>query len=103
MQRELSSAIKGESSKSVVKILKLVDDKKFKVGTKFNYSNADTLALGLVIKSVYEKEVHEVFKLIWEEIGSNYDAFWLKNNLNETMTYMGFAANPKDWILHCFK
>ena len=32
-------------------------------------------------------------------MGSNYDAFWLKNNLNETMTYMGFAANPLDWIL----
>ena len=99
MQKELSSAIKGKSSKSVVKILKSVDEKKFDAGEKFNYSNADTLALGLVIKSVYGKEVHEIVKLIWEETGSNYDAFWLKNHLNETMSYMGLAANPKDWIL----
>jgi CubicO group peptidase (beta-lactamase class C family) len=99
MQKELSGSISGKTTRSLVSILKTYDDKKFTSGKKFIYSNADTIALGLVLKNATKKPIYALTQDLWNDVGANYEANWLVNSSDETVTYMGFSASPNDWIL----
>ena len=99
MQKEMSGAIFGNTTPSISSILKKHDEKKFKPGKQFIYSNADTSALGLVLRNATNKPIHVLTQRLWNEVGANKKATWLVNSRGETMSYMGFAASPNDWIL----
>jgi len=75
------------------------DLKEFKPGTKHNYSNYDTLALGFVVEAISGKKFHEYFfQTIWMEISAANTGAWLVNSFDQTLTAYGFSASPQDWL-----
>lgn len=98
MQQEMTRAIMGNDSDKLADILRRHDVGVFQSGTRFNYSNADITALGLVLKGATGQETATLFAEIWNEVGASTAGSWLLNSHGETVTYMGFAANPYDWI-----
>lgn len=98
MLREMARPIMGNASEPLVDIMRRHDLGTFQAGTRFNYSNADTIALGLVLKGATGQETANLFSEIWGEVGASRAASWLTNVHGETMTYMGFAASPHDWV-----
>ena len=99
MQKQMSGAISGKNTPSISSILKKYDEKKYEPGKRFIYSNADTSALGLVLRNATKKPVYILSQKLWDEVGANNKSTWLINSSNETMSYMGFAASPNDWLL----
>ena len=95
----LTKALRSQESVPVADILIKFDGKKFIPGSRFIYSNADTAALGLALSKAMATPVYNLMKPLWDEVGANHNAFWLKNSHGEAHAYSGFAANPNDWLL----
>lgn len=98
MQKQMTNPIGSRQSLKVSTILKQHDKQFFTPGSRFMYSNADTMAVSLALKSATGKPVYKLTQELWNDVGAEYKATWLVNSHNETMSYMGFAAKPKDWI-----
>lgn len=98
MQQEMTRPIMGNNSDELADILRRHDVGVFQSGTRFIYSNADTTALGLVLKGATGQETAVLFAEIWDEVGASDAGSWLLNSHGENITYMGFAANPYDWV-----
>lgn len=98
MQKQMTHPIGSRQSEKVSAILKQHDQQYFKSGSRFMYSNADTMAVSLALKSATGKPIYELTQELWNEVGAEYKATWLVNSHNETMSYMGFAAKPEDWV-----
>lgn len=93
------SIFSGENKLDVVEKMKSDDDKSFASGTTFQYNNYDTLFLGLVIESVSGIKFHKFFEEeIWSEVGAKQAGAWFVNEKGQTYTYLGFSADPEDWI-----
>lgn len=99
MRNEFAKAILGKNSKKHTDIFAKEDQKLFTPGTKFIYSNADTTVLGMLLSKATGQKINKLTNNLWNEIGANYDARWIVNSHNETLSYMGFAAHPDDWLL----
>ena len=98
MRSEMTLPIMGNRSKPFAEILPKYDVRFAQPGARFVYSNADTTALGLVLKGATGVETAELFGNVWEKVGAARSGSWLINSSGETVTYMGFAADPHDWI-----
>lgn len=79
----------------------LVDDnsRSFGDGEKWNYSNLDSIALGLLVDKLSNNSFIDYFlHSIWSEVGAAYDSAWIKNANGQALYFSGFRAHPEDWV-----
>lgn len=99
LQQSIGTAIaEGKMSADFVDLMKVNDEKRFPTGSVYNYSNFDTVALGLLVQAATGVSFSEYFeKAIWHKIGAESRGAWFVNNNGQTSTYNGFSATPHDW------
>lgn len=89
----------GKMNDDYIDLMRLADERKHPPGKEFNYSNFDTIALGLLIQGSTKMSFPEYFeKSIWNLVGAQSSGAWFLNNKKQTSTYQGFSASPEDWI-----
>lgn len=89
----------GGHQHDVIELMIKHDLKEFNSGTSHQYSNYDTLALGLLVEAITAKKFHEYFfETVWKEIAASKNGAWLVNGLDQTFTAFGFSAAPEDWL-----
>jgi CubicO group peptidase (beta-lactamase class C family) len=102
--RELELSIgpalaEGRMTADFIDLMKVADEKSLPFGSTWNYSNFDTIALGLLVQNATGMPFPKYFeKAIWQNIGAEYRGSWLINRNGQTSTYQGFSASPHDWI-----
>jgi CubicO group peptidase (beta-lactamase class C family) len=80
-------------------LMRMADERKHTPGKEFNYSNLDTIALGLLIQGSTQMSFPAYFeKSIWQPAGTQSKGAWFINHKKQTSTYQGFSASPEDWI-----
>lgn len=99
LQQSIGTAIaEGKMSADFVDLMKANDEKSFPTGSVYNYSNFDTVALGLLVQAATGMSFSEYFeKAIWHTIGAEFRGAWFVNSNGQTSTYNGFSATPHDW------
>jgi len=100
MQRTLGAALyEGKMNDNFIDLMRIADEKSSISGDKFNYSNFDTIALGLLIQGATKMGFPNYFeKTIWSDVGAEWKGAWVINNKSQTSTYAGFSASPQDWL-----
>lgn len=100
MQRTLGTALyDGKMSDDFIEIMRSADEKNSPSGKEFNYSNFDTLALGLLIEGATKTDFAKYFeKTIWSDVGAESRGAWVINNKTQPSVYAGFSASPQDWL-----
>jgi CubicO group peptidase (beta-lactamase class C family) len=100
MQRSLGAALyDGKMSDDFIDIMRSADEKISPSGKDFNYSNFDTVALGLLIQGATKTDFANYFeKTIWADVGAESRGAWVINNKSQASAYAGFSANPQDWL-----
>jgi CubicO group peptidase (beta-lactamase class C family) len=89
----------GRMTADFIDLMKAADEKSQPSGSTWNYSNFDTIALGLLVQNATEMSFPKYFeKAIWQNIGAEYRGSWFTNSKGQTSTYQGFSASPHDWI-----
>lgn len=67
-------------------------------GTQFNYSNADTFTLGLVVRHATNKSLADyASEKLWQPIGAESDATWLVDWAGVESAFTGFSAVARDY------
>jgi CubicO group peptidase (beta-lactamase class C family) len=67
-----------------------------KSGSRFVYSNTDTLSLGFIAES-NGGFVDNFYKYVWSNIGAESTGHWLVDRDGLPITYAGFNATARDW------
>jgi hypothetical protein len=100
MQRTLGGALyDGKMSDDFIDIMRTADEKNSSPGSVFNYSNFDTVALGLVVQGATKTGFANYFeKTIWTDVGAESRGAWVVNNKSQVSAYAGFSASPQDWL-----
>ena len=100
MQRTLGSALyDGKMSDDFIDMMRSADEKISPSGKDFNYSNFDTVALGLLVQSATKTDFANYFeKTIWADAGAESRGAWVINNKSQASAYAGFSASPQDWL-----
>ena len=84
---------------SVFDVLKTQDHLDFRPGETFNYSDANTYVIGLILEAVFKKSWAEIFQTeIWWKIGAESNASVLTNERGETAFSAYFNATPRDYM-----
>ncbi len=99
LQQRIGTAIaEGKMTADFMDLMKANDDKSFSAGSVFNYSNFDTVALGLLVQAATGMPFPEYFeKTIWHSVGAESRGAWFVNQHGQASTYNGFSATPHDW------
>lgn len=80
-------------------LMRTADERAFTSGSTFNYSNIDTLALGLLVKAATNERFAKYFeRTVWADSGAQSSGAWIITNRKQPSTYQGFSATPHDWI-----
>jgi CubicO group peptidase (beta-lactamase class C family) len=100
MQRTLGAALyDGKMSDDFIEIMRTADEKSSSPGKVFNYSNFDTVALGLLVQGATKTGFANYFeKTIWADVGAESRGAWVINNKSQVSAYAGFSASPQDWL-----
>lgn len=89
----------GTHTSDVVEAMLAHDLKTFSPGEVYQYSNYDTLALGLYVEAVTGKKFYDYFfQVVWPSIGAAESGAWLVNELDQSFSAFGFSASPEDWL-----
>jgi CubicO group peptidase (beta-lactamase class C family) len=102
--REIELAVgppiaEGRLDTDFADLMKAVDEKRYPPGVLFNYSNFDTVALGLLVQAATAMPFNAYFeKSIWEMVGAESRGGWFMNGKGQASTYNGFSATPHDWL-----
>ena len=79
--------------------LKRFDRLSFEAGRKFNYNNANTSVLGLVVARVFGAPLADVLsKRIWRPMGAERDAYWMTDVDQRETGFAYLNASPRDLI-----
>ena len=99
-ERSIGAAIaEGKMNTDFIELMKTNDEKQFPSGSAFNYSNFDTITLGLLVQAASQMSFSEYFeKTIWHPTGAESRGAWMINGNGQASTYQGFSARPHDWI-----
>ncbi|PUE49228.1 hypothetical protein B9Z47_07000 [Limnohabitans sp. 2KL-1] len=99
LQQSVGTAIaEGKMTADFVDLMKANDEKRFPTGSVYNYSNFDTVALGLLVQAATGMSFSDYFeKAIWQTVGAESRGAWFVNSHGQTSTYNGFSATPHDW------
>ncbi len=100
MEQFIGSAISdGKMNTDFIELMIKSDEKSFEPGKIFNYSNFDTVALGLLVQAATGMPLNQYFeKSVWADAGAESQGAWFINGKDQTSTYNGFSARPHDWI-----
>ncbi len=100
MEQFIGSAISdGKMNTDFIELMIKSDEKSFDSGRIFNYSNFDTIALGLLVQASTGMPFNQYFeKTIWADAGAESQGAWFINGKDQASTYNGFSARPHDWI-----
>jgi len=100
LEQSLGPAIhEGRMHSDFSDLMKSADELSRPPGSVFNYSNFDTVALGLLVQAATGMTFPAYFeKAIWHNVGSESRGAWFINTKGQTSTYNGFSASPQDWI-----
>lgn len=80
-------------------LMRTADERAFTSGSTFNYSNIDTLALGLLVKAATNERFAKYFeRTVWADSGAQSSGAWIITNRKQPSTHQGFSATPHDWI-----
>jgi len=94
-----SSIAAGRMNTDFTELMLQSDDKRFEPGRYFNYSNLDTIALGLLVQAATGMPFNQYFeKTIWTDSGAESQGAWFVNGKDQASTYNGFSARPHDWV-----
>lgn len=94
-----NSYYQGMMRHKLTDILPTLDDRANPPGSKFNYSNMDTLALGLVVERATNQPFARYFAhTVWRAVDPEDPGHWITSRSGEAATYAGFSARPEDWI-----
>ncbi|MBB6448391.1 CubicO group peptidase (beta-lactamase class C family) [Geomicrobium halophilum] len=67
-------------------------------GERFAYVSMDTQVLGMIIRNVTGMEPSQYLeRKIWQEIGTEYDAFWNQDRLGTDLSFCGLNATLRDY------
>ena len=86
-------------NRSVIDMLKNVDNRITPPGTVFSYNDANTLILSKIIERVFNKGWDEVFASeIWSKLGVEDNASVLTSRKGEVLANAFFNARPRDYM-----
>ena len=89
----------GGHNIDVIDLMIKHDLKEFTPGTSHQYSNYDTIVLGLLVESITQKKFYEYFfDTVWKEVAAAKTGAWIVNGFDQTFTSLGFSASPEDWL-----
>jgi CubicO group peptidase (beta-lactamase class C family) len=67
-------------------------------GTRWYYASAETFVLALVLRRTIGRPIAEYFaEKVWQPMGAEADATWLKDRSGQEVGYMGFNATLRDY------
>jgi CubicO group peptidase (beta-lactamase class C family) len=93
------SIAEGKMNTDFTELMLKSDEKRFEPGRYFNYSNLDTVALGLLVQAATGMPFNQYFeKTIWADSGTESQGAWFINGKGQASTYNGFSARPHDWV-----
>ena len=93
------SIAEGRMNTDFTELMLKSDEKRFEPGRFFNYSNFDTVALGLLVQAATGMPFNQYFeKTIWADSGAESQGAWFINGKGQASTYNGFSASPHDWV-----
>jgi CubicO group peptidase (beta-lactamase class C family) len=89
----------GKMTADFVDLMKAADERSLEAGAVFNYSNFDTVALGVLVEAATRMPFSKYFeKTVWADTGAESQGAWFVNAKGQTSTYNGFSARPHDWL-----
>jgi CubicO group peptidase (beta-lactamase class C family) len=99
-QREkLNMAFRGGLDDTFEGLIAADDSKSYRPGAVFNYSNADTLVLSLIVASATGKSFAQYFAdTTWRMVGAAEAGGWITNSKGQSLAYAGFSATAEDWL-----
>lgn len=79
----------------LIKNLKIIQEP----GKIWSYQCANTLLLGLILEKATGQKIHQfATKHLWQPLGTEHQALWIKDKNNITKTFCCFYATPMDWL-----
>ena len=89
----------GKMTADFVDLMKAADERTYEAGAVFNYSNFDTVALGVLVEAATGMPFAKYFeKTVWADAGAESQGAWFVNAKGQTSAYNGFSARPHDWL-----
>lgn len=99
MGDEINPIHEGKMFRDFVEIMTRSDEKQYPGGEIFNYSNMDTVALGLLVEKAAGMSFSSYFeKTVWAKAGAESRGAWIVNAKKQPSTFQGFSATSHDWI-----
>lgn len=96
--RRFGRALFAADSQGAVAALGALATRAAPPSTRFNYSGADTEALGLVLRAVTGMPLAEYLQSrIWQPMGAEADAAWVLDGAGQEPAYCCLTAVARDW------
>jgi len=72
--------------------------REFEPGAVNRYNSVDTQVLGMLLNQIIEQSITDyTSEKLWEPMGAEFDAYWLRDNLGMEMVFGGFNATARDY------
>jgi CubicO group peptidase (beta-lactamase class C family) len=95
---KLNRALFGPTSRGPAKALATFDFRDAPPGTRFYYAGAETETLGLVVRNAVHMSLADYAQQrIWQPLGAESDATWLRDAAGYEVAYCCFSATLRDW------
>ena len=95
---ELGKAVFSANGPGSLAAVKQFNKRGFPQGTHFNYSSADSVVLGLVLRRAVGVPLAEYLSTrIWKKLGAEADAGWDIDASGQEITFCCMVATLRDW------
>ena len=88
----------GQNSAGSLAAVKQFNTRRSPPGTRFSYSSAETVVLGLVLAAATKRTVSDyAAEKLWQPLGAEADATWIIDATGQEVTFGYFNAVLRDW------
>jgi CubicO group peptidase (beta-lactamase class C family) len=88
----------GQNSVGSLAAVKQFNTRRSPPGTRFSYSSAETVVLGLVLAAATKRTVSDyAAEKLWQPLGAEADATWIIDATGQEVTFGHFNAVLRDW------
>jgi len=88
----------GQNSVGSLAAVKQFNTRRSPPGTRFSYSSAETVVLGLVLAAATKRTVSDyAAEKLWQPLGAEADATWIIDATGQEVTFGYFNAVLRDW------
>ena len=95
---KLAKSVFPPGAPGAVAAVKQFDTREAPPGTRFNYSSADTLVLGLVVGRATGTSLSDYLSTrIWKKLGAEADAAWRTDPAGQEIAFCCMVATLRDW------